>query len=259
MTAPLCEIAARAAEAGIRRARDHAWSDPSAGLRDTLAWLERRPLHGQVVAVTRARAQASGLARTAAPSSGAEVVEAPAIRIEPRPVDCEVAEAMSRHPRVRPRLLHEPERRAAAVRRARDRRAATRARSRARPWPRSARARPRSSSGAGSAPTWCRRARWPRRWWRRSWTCRWRAARVLVARAAEARDVLPDALRERGARVCDVGALRHRRRAARRRAARARSRRATYVTFTSSSTVRFFLGVGRRRAATARAWCRSAR
>ena len=29
---------------------------------DTLSWLERRPLHGQVVAVTRARAQASGLA-----------------------------------------------------------------------------------------------------------------------------------------------------------------------------------------------------
>ena len=36
---------------------------PVAALRDTLAWLERRPLHGEVVAVTRARAQASGLAR----------------------------------------------------------------------------------------------------------------------------------------------------------------------------------------------------
>jgi uroporphyrinogen III methyltransferase/synthase len=68
---------------------------------------------------------------------------------------------------------------------------------------------------------------------------------VLVARASEARDVLPDALAARGARVDDVavyetvaeplgedalGAL----------------ERATYVTFTSSSTVRFFLDSGGR-------------
>ena len=35
---------------------------PVAELHETLAWLERRPLHGEVVAVTRARAQASELA-----------------------------------------------------------------------------------------------------------------------------------------------------------------------------------------------------
>jgi uroporphyrinogen III methyltransferase / synthase len=64
--------------------------------------------------------------------------------------------------------------------------------------------------------------------------------RALVARAAEARDVLPDALRERGAEVdvlplyetvaepLDDGTL-------------ASARAADYVTFTSSSTVRFFL------------------
>jgi uroporphyrinogen III methyltransferase/synthase len=50
--------------------------------RDSLAWLERRPLYGKRVVVTRARAQASGLARMLR-NLGAEVVELPAIRIEP--------------------------------------------------------------------------------------------------------------------------------------------------------------------------------
>ena len=42
---------------------------PVAALREELAWLETRPLHGRTVAVTRARAQASrsrrGCARSA--------------------------------------------------------------------------------------------------------------------------------------------------------------------------------------------------
>ncbi len=63
----------------------------SAGLRETLAWLERRPLHGRTVAVTRARAQASTLADRLR-GLGAEVVETPAIRIEPRPVPAELAQ-----------------------------------------------------------------------------------------------------------------------------------------------------------------------
>ena len=66
-----------------------------AELRDTLAWLERRPLHGEVVAVTRARAQASGLADRVR-GLGAEVVETPAIRIEPRPMEGEVRAAIDR-------------------------------------------------------------------------------------------------------------------------------------------------------------------
>ncbi len=53
-----------------------------AGLRERLAWLESRPLHGRTVAVTRARAQASALAARLR-ALGAAVVEAPAIRIEP--------------------------------------------------------------------------------------------------------------------------------------------------------------------------------
>jgi uroporphyrinogen III methyltransferase/synthase len=50
--------------------------------RESLAWLERRPLFGRRIVVTRARAQASRLAKTLR-NLGAEVVELPAIRIEP--------------------------------------------------------------------------------------------------------------------------------------------------------------------------------
>jgi uroporphyrinogen III methyltransferase / synthase len=55
---------------------------PVAALRERLAWLEERPLHGRTVAVTRARAQASGLAARLR-ALGAQVVEAPVIRAEP--------------------------------------------------------------------------------------------------------------------------------------------------------------------------------
>jgi uroporphyrinogen III methyltransferase / synthase len=50
-------------------------------LRSRLAWAERRPLHGQRVVVTRARAQASGLAARLE-ELGAEVIQFPTIRIE---------------------------------------------------------------------------------------------------------------------------------------------------------------------------------
>ena len=51
-------------------------------LRERLNWFERRPLFGRRIVVTRLRAQASELAATLE-SLGAEVIEAPAIRIEP--------------------------------------------------------------------------------------------------------------------------------------------------------------------------------
>jgi len=62
-------------------------------------------------------------------------------------------------------------------------------------------------------------------------------SRALVARAAGARDVLPDALRERGAEV-DVVALYETVREAPSEDAVAAAQTADYVTFTSSSTVR---------------------
>ena len=83
------------------RGRGHAWPrsprggrgrDPGPGdhpvrrrwpaLRERLEWFERRPLSGVTVAVTRARAQASGLA-AALRELGAQALEAPAIRIAP--------------------------------------------------------------------------------------------------------------------------------------------------------------------------------
>jgi uroporphyrinogen III methyltransferase / synthase len=82
VTGSLEQIATLAQEAGIR-APAITIVGPVAALHDRLAWLERAPLFGRRVAVTRARAQASGLARRLE-ELGAEVVQAPAIRIEPR-------------------------------------------------------------------------------------------------------------------------------------------------------------------------------
>jgi uroporphyrinogen III methyltransferase/synthase len=56
---------------------------PVAGL--NLAWFESRPLFGRRIVVTRAREQASGL-RARLEELGAEVVELPTIEIEPLPV-----------------------------------------------------------------------------------------------------------------------------------------------------------------------------
>ena len=69
--------------------------------------------------------------------------------------------------------------------------------------------------------------------------------RVLVARASEARDVLPDALRERGAQV-DVVALYDTVAEPLTDAQLAAAESADYVTFTSSSTVRFYTQAGGR-------------
>ncbi|HZL48594.1 MAG TPA: uroporphyrinogen-III synthase, partial [Solirubrobacteraceae bacterium] len=64
--------------------------------------------------------------------------------------------------------------------------------------------------------------------------------RALVARAKQARDLLPDALRARGAEV-DVLALYETVAEPLAPDALAEARAADYITFTSSSTVRFFL------------------
>src|SRR5215207_3165575 len=90
VTGTLADIAARVADAGIRPPAVTLVGSV-ARLRDELEWLERRPLFGRSVVVTRARAQASGLAARLT-DLGAAVVETPAIRIEPRGGD-EVARA----------------------------------------------------------------------------------------------------------------------------------------------------------------------
>ncbi|WP_245604078.1 uroporphyrinogen-III C-methyltransferase [Patulibacter minatonensis] len=86
VTGTLTDIADVAAAAGIK-APAVTIVGGVAGLRDELRWFEDRPLFGRSVAVTRARAQASGLARRLR-ALGAEVVETPTIRT--RSLDAEL-------------------------------------------------------------------------------------------------------------------------------------------------------------------------
>ncbi|HVX31841.1 MAG TPA: uroporphyrinogen-III C-methyltransferase [Solirubrobacterales bacterium] len=206
-----------------------------AARREALAWLERRPLHGRTVVVTRARAQASGLAETLR-GLGAAVVELPAIRIEPRIESEEVRRAVAAiadydliclTSNNGVNLLFD-----ALAAAGQDARALAGARVGA-IGPGSARALAAHGIAADVVPE------------------RFVAEalvealadvdvegrRVLVARAGEARDVLPDALRERGAEV-DVVALYETVREAPDEDAIAAAQDADYVTFTSSSTVR---------------------
>jgi uroporphyrinogen III methyltransferase / synthase len=250
---------------------------PVADLRGTIAWLERRPLHGEVVAVTRARAQASGVAARLR-ELGAEVVETPAIRIEPRPVEGELREAIGRIQEYAlvcvtspngVRLLFD----ALATREPREgsRAEATAPREPEAPTagdaeaaaPRDARALAGATIAAIGPGTAAEVARHgigadvvPARFVAEALVealepVPVEGRRVLVARAAEARSVLPDALRERGALVDDV-ALYETVAEPLTDADRAALERATYVTFTLSSTVRFLVESGARPAAGAR-------
>jgi uroporphyrinogen III methyltransferase / synthase len=216
---------------------------PVAGLRETIAWLERRPLYGEVVAVTRARAQASGLAARLQ-ELGAEVVETPAIRIEPRPLDGDLLAAVQGIGDYALACLTSPN----GVRLLFDALAGT---------GRDARALAGATVaaiGPGTAAELERRGVRPdvvpeqfvaEALVEALEPIELAGRRVLVARAAEARSMLPDALRARGAEVDDV-ALYETVAEPLGDAERAALERATYVTFTSSSTVRFLLESGAR-------------
>ena len=114
LLATLADVAGRAAAERIR-APAIALVGPVAALREQLAWLERRPLHGRTVAVTRARPQASALAARLR-ELGATVIEAPAIRT--RPLDAELPDLAA----LRSPLRHVAERRPPPVRAPRRRR-----------------------------------------------------------------------------------------------------------------------------------------
>lgn len=206
-----------------------------AARREELHWLERRPLHGRTVVVTRARAQASGLAKTLR-GLGAQVVELPAIRIEPL-TGAEEARAAAKaigdydvicltSPNG-VKLLFE-----AIADAGLDARALAGA-TVAAIGPGTARALAAQGIAADVIPE---------RFVAEALVevledVEVEGKRVLVARAAEARDVLPDALRERGAEV-DVVALYETVREAPDEGAIAAAQAADYVTFTSSSTVK---------------------
>jgi uroporphyrinogen III methyltransferase / synthase len=228
---------------------------PVAARRQQLAWLERRPLHGRRVVVTRARAQASGLAATLG-DLGAEIVELPAIRIEPRIDSEEVRRAIEsigeyalicitspNGARLLFDALRDPGTPAAGAAPAAegvntapgasglDARALAKA-TVAAIGPGTARA----LRGLGIVADVI-----PERFVAEALVealagVEVEGKRVLLARAAEARDVLPDALRERGAEV-DVVALYETVREQPDAEAIEAAQGADYVTFTSSSTV----------------------
>ncbi len=211
---------------------------PVAARREAIAWLERRPLHGLRIVVTRARAQASGLAKTLR-DLGADVVELPAIRIVPRIDSAEARRAVDEIHSYALICLTSAngvellfEALAAAGRDARALANATIA-----------------AIGPGTARALRERGVIPDVVPERSVVEALVEALaevevanrpVLVARAAEARDVLPDALREREAEV-DVVALYETVAEDPDPEAVAAARDADYLTFTSSSTVRNFV------------------
>ena len=214
---------------------------PVAALHDTLGWLERRPLSGAVVAVTRARAQASGLAARLS-GLGAEVIEAPAIRIEPRPLEGELLAAVSRIREYALVCLTSPN----GVRLLFDALAEVGQDARALAGATVA------AIGPGTAAELERHGIRadvvPERFVAEGLVEELAnvpvdGRAVLIARAAEARSVLPEALRERSSDVDDV-ALYDTRAERIDDGSREQLARATHVTFTSSSTVRFFLDAG---------------
>jgi uroporphyrinogen III methyltransferase/synthase len=233
----LADIADRVADQGVKPPAITLVGDV-AHLAKEIAWLDQRPLNGKTIAVTRARAQASGLAQRLA-GLGAEVIETPAIRIEPRAVDGDVAQAAREigsfalvcvtSPNGATLLLDAVEAVGGDAR--------------------SFAGVEVAAIGPGTA------AELARRGIRADVVAGVSTAeglldaltdmdvegeRVLVARAAEARDALPDGLTARGADVVVVPLydtvaeqLGDEQLAA--------VERADYVTFTSSSTVRFFM------------------
>jgi len=231
VTSTLRRIAEVAAGAGIR-APAVVVVGRVAGMRDALEWFESRPLAGVSVAVTRARAQASGLATRLA-GLGAAVIEAPAIQIVPLDgPDVSVAG----YDLV---CLTSPN----GVRILFDRLAAAGLDARALAGARIAAIGPGTAAALRShgliadvVPS--------ERFVAEGLVdalAEVEVKRALVARASEARDVLPDALRARGAEV-DVVALYETVASPLNDDQLSAVSAADYVTFTSSSTVRNLLG-----------------
>jgi len=237
VTGTLANIAERVREAGLRPPAITVVG-PVALQRDRLAWVEQRPLFGRSVVVTRARAQAGALSARLA-SLGAATVETPAISVVPRPLEGDVSETVERIGAYSLICLTSPNGAAllldAVAASGRDARALAGATV--------------AAIGPGTAAELARRGVRadvvPERFVAEALvealaTTPVDGRRVLVARAAEARDVLPDALAERGAKV-DVLPLYDTVAAPLDEAQTAAVAEADYVTFTSSSTVRFFL------------------
>jgi len=222
----LGDIASRAAQAGVR-APAITVVGAVASLHAELAWFAAGPLLGLSVAVTRARAQASALAARLV-ALGAHVVEAPAIRTEPLeaslPADLAAYDLLCvTSPNGARRLLE----------------VAGDARALAGPaiaaiGPGTADALRAGGIVADIVPPRAVAESLVEALAQRP------VQRALIARAEQARDVLPDALRARGAEV-EILALYRTAAEPLSEAALESALGADYVTFTSASAVRFFL------------------
>jgi len=229
--APLGELARAVADAGVKPPAVTVVG-PVSELAGQIAWHASGPLAGSSVAVTRARAQASDMARRLR-ALGARVIEAPAIRIRPLAVDPAQLElpgydlvCLTSPNGVR--LLFE-----ALAAGGRDARALAGAKV--------------AVIGPGTARALAdhgiRADVIPERFVAESLVEALQelaVGRALIVRASEARDVLPEALRARGAEV-DVLALYETVAEPLPEQTLSAARGADYITFTSSSTVRFFL------------------
>lgn len=206
---------------------------PVAELAERIAWLPPLPLTGLSIAVTRARARSSELARRLE-ALGASVVQAPSIRTVPLPgdpIDPTPYDLVCLTSPVGVQLLferlddgHHPRGDARSLAGARV-----------------------AAIGPGTAQALAEHGVHadvvPERFVAESLVealADVEVGRALIARASEARDVLPAALRARGAEV-DVVALYETVAEPLSAPTHEQARAADYVTFTSSSTVRFFL------------------
>jgi uroporphyrinogen III methyltransferase/synthase len=228
LLATLADVAERAAAEKLRAPAITLVGDV-ARLREDLAWVESRPLHGRTVAVTRARAQASPLAARLR-ALGAAVVEAPAIRIAaldtPVPPVRDYDLVCVTSPNGADLLLDR-------LRDARELAGVTVA-----------------AIGPGTARALRARGVEPDVVPERAVAEGLVEAladvpveRALIARAAEGRDVLPDALRGRGAHV-DFVALYETVAEPLDEETRAAAAAADYLLFTSASSVRFYARAG---------------
>jgi uroporphyrinogen III methyltransferase/synthase len=233
VSATLADLAGAVADAGITPPAV-VLVGPVAARREAIAWFERRPLFGTRIVVTRARAQASGLAATLQ-ALGAEVIELPAIRIVPRLDSAQVRDAIGAIHSYALVCLTSPN----GVRLLSDALGAAGLDARALANAIVAAIGP--GTAAALAERGIRADVVPARSVAESLVEALAPVDVsdrpvLVARAAAARDVLPDALRDRGAKV-DVVALYETVAEDPDPEAVAAARSADYLTFTSSSTV----------------------
>ena len=230
--APLGELAGAVAAAAVK--------PPSitivgavAGLSEQVEWFRRGPLAGVTVAVTRARAQGSALAARLQ-RLGARTVQAPVIRIEPLQPAGGAPLELDRYDLV---CLTSPN----GVERLFELLAGQGKEARA------LAGRTVAAIGPGTAAALAahgvRADVVPERFVAEALVDALAPIplrRALVARARQAREVLPQALRARGVEV-EVVALYETLAEPLGERALAQARTADYITFTSSSTVRFFL------------------